>query len=319
MIVCKFGGSATTQTKAIENIKKLCQNNKRKVFVFSALGKENNLDKKVTDILIEITQNKNIKKNKKLLIEKFNKLKNILKIKINVTKIINKYINEFLISKDAQCLISKGEYITSLFMSKYLNIKFIPAEKLIYFQKNKINYKKIKNKLNYYLKKYKKIVTCGFYGINEFNEIVLFSRGGSDITGAILAKCGNASVYENWTDVCGVLQVNPNIMPSKQIKKMSYFDLDIMTSYDANIIHNSCVQILSNTDITIKIGNIFDISACPTIVTSSYKKVKFISYYIKDSNIYIIYYNSNYELVCQKSDISSYQTLIKKIYQNVIE
>ncbi len=162
-------------------------------------------------------------------------------------------------------------------------------------------------------------MTCGFYGINEFNEIELFSRGGSDITGAILAKCLGAKIYENWTDVCGVMQVNPNILVSKQIKKMSYFDLDIMTSYDANVIHNSCVQILSSTGIKLKIGNIFDISACSTIVLDRCKKVKFISYFIRDMYVYIIYYNKYYELVCQKSDISSYQTLIKKIYQNVIE
>lgn len=319
MIVCKFGGSATTKIEAIENIKKLSQDDRRKVFVFSALGKENNFDKKITDILIEITQNKNIKKNKKILFEKFNKLKNKLNIKINAKKIINKYINEFLISKDAQCLISKGEYITSLFMAKYLNIKFIPAEKLIYFQNNKINYKKIKNKLNYFINKYNKIVTCGFYGINEFGEIELFSRGGSDITGAILSKCLGAKIYENWTDVCGVMQVNPNIIVSKQIKKMSYFDLDIMTSYDANVIHNSCVQILSNTGIALKIGNIFDISDKPTTVVDNYQKVKFVSYYIKDKYAYIIYYNNNFELVCQRCATNNYIAIITKIYQNAIE
>lgn len=315
LIVCKFGGSATTKIEAIKNIKKLCKNKNRKVFIFSAIGKENNFDKKTTDILLEISQNKNVQKNKKLLLNKFQKLKKILNININEKYYINKYINQFNKDGDTQSLISKGEYLTTLFMSKYLNIKFIPAEKIIFFENNKINYKKTQNKLKYFQKKYNRFLTCGFYGQNEFNKIQLFSRGGSDITGAIISKCLGAKIYENWKDIFGIMQVNPLIMKSKQIRKMNYTDLYIMTYCDANVIHNDCVSILKNNNITLKVGNIFDIKSRKTVVSNKAKSVQFVCYKKKENFLVIFYRTKSGELFCTRCLHNDLYQTIYKIYQ----
>lgn len=319
LIVCKFGGSASTKIEAIKNIKQLCKNKNRKVFIFSAIGKENNFDKKTTDILLEISQNKNVQKNKKLLLNKFQKLKNILNININEKYYINKYINNYYKNNDTQSLISKGEYLTTLFMSKYLNIKFIPAEKIIFFENNKINYKKTQNKLKYYQKKYDRFLTCGFYGKNEFNKIQLFSRGGSDITGAIISKCLGAKIYENWKDTYGIMQLNPKIMKSKQIKKMNYSDLFIMTSCDANVIHNDCVNILKDNNITLKVGNIFDIKSEKTIVSNKAKSVQFVCYKKKENFAVIFYRTKSGELFCTRCDNKELIQKVNKIYKNVVE
>lgn len=318
MIVCKFGGTSTTSLKSIQNIKALKEKNKkRQVFVFSAIGKKYQKDKKITDLLIEITQNKNVSKNKKLILNKFNKLQKDLKININVKKLLNKYYNYFSLTKNTDYLISKGEYITTLLMSKYLDIKFIPAEKIIFFQNNKINYKRTKNKLIYYKNKYKIFATCGFYGANENKQIKLFSRGGSDITGAIIAKCLNANIYENWTDVYGVRQVNPKITNSKQIKRMSYADLDIMTRCDANVIHNDCIEILYGEKIKLKVGNIFDIKSKKTIVVDRYKKVKFVCYKIDKDKVIIVYRDKKLNLVKNECELSNYKENILKIYKKL--
>ncbi len=318
MIVCKFGGSSTTSIKSIKNIKKLKENSKkRQVFVFSAIGKSYPNDKKITDLLIEITQNKNIVKNKKIILNKFNKLQKNLKLNINIKKLLNNYHNNFLSTKNADYLISKGEYITTLLMSKYLDIKFVPAEKIIFFQKDKINYNKTKNKLKYYLNKYKRFATCGFYGLDENNSIKIFSRGGSDITGAIISKCLNAKTYENWTDVCGIRRVNPKVMQSKQIKKMSYADLDIMTKCDANVIHNACIDILQGNNIKLKVGNIFEIKHKKTLVVDNCKMVKFICYKLDGSKALVFFRDKKYNLVQKQCSQENYKENILQIYKNL--
>lgn len=318
MIVCKFGGASTTSVKSIQNIKLLKdKNSKRQVFVFSAIGKSHKGDKKITDLLIEISQNKNVTKNKKIILNKFKKLQKILKINISTQKLLNKFYNKFLSTQNADYLISRGEYLTTLFMSKYLGIKFIPAEKIIFFQDNKINYKKTKNKLNNYINKYKIIATCGFYGIDENNKIKLFSRGGSDITGAIIAKCLHANVYENWTDVCGIKQVNPKITISKQIKKMSYTDLDIMTKCDANVIHNDCIRILQGENIKLKVGNIFKINSKKTVVVDKCREVRFICYKVEDSKVFVYYKDKKLNFIQKICSPQNFKEKILQIYKKL--
>lgn len=266
MIVCKFGGSATAREQALKNIKKLADGQERKILVFSAIGREDGEDDKLTDLLIKLAENINNEKIITNIENKLNKLKKILNLKINIKKLINNFLNKYKKEKDYNYLISRGEYITSYMMAKYLNYVFIPAEKLIYFRKNKINYKKIKEKLKFYLKKYKKIVIPGFYGVDENRKIILFSRGGSDVSGAIIARCSNADIYENWTDEDGIKEVNPSICLSSTIFRMPYSQLKIMTAADAKVIHEDCADILKNRGITLKVANILNINSAATYV-----------------------------------------------------
>ena len=273
-IVCKFGGKCTTNLKNIQNIKKLSVNKNRKVFVFSAIGSDN--DQKLTDLLIEYTRfkKKSILTKIKQKIQKLNKntIKND-KISQKVDYIIKKYQK----NKDDNYLISRGEYLTCLIMSQYLNIKFIPAEKIIFFKNNKLDYKRIEKCLKFYLKQYPQIIIPGFYGVQN-KKIKLFSRGGGDITGAVVSLCLNCDCYENYTDVQGIKQVNPKICESKQIKHMNYKDLITMTSYDANVIHVDCAKLLQNSNVVLKIFSISTL-ICPTVV---YKTCK-------TKNIFIVF------------------------------
>lgn len=319
MIVCKFGGTATTALSSIKNIQKLSRNKKRKVFVFSAIGKQNNQDIKITDLLIEYSNCKNKNKLNYILnkIEyKFNQLLKLTNQKINIKKELIKILKIYKQNKSADYLISRGEYLTSKIMSGYLNIKFIPAEKIIYFKNNLLNEIKIKNKLNYYLSKHKQIIVPGFYGVDENKNIKLFSRGGSDISGAIISKLINAKIYENWTDVNGVMQINPQISQSKQIPRLNYLELDIITSLDAKVIHNDCVKVLKNTNIKLYVKNIFNPKSKPTKVYKKCKKINmFIGYKILDDNVeVVIRHKSGYKGIIECSK-SNYKSIIHNLYK----
>ncbi len=321
MIVCKFGGKTTTSIEAIKNVQILKkQNTDRVVFVFSAIGKENSGDEKTTDILIKCAQQFKKKKNTQKyfdkIINKFQKLQKNTNVNINLQKEINKIKNKFFKNKDKNYLISRGEYLTSLIMSKYLNLTFVPAEKIIFFKNKKINTKKTYKKLKYYLKKYKKIVIPGFYGIDQNKNIKLFSRGGGDITGAIIAKLLNFSVYENWTDIAGIKQINPKLKNgAKQIKQISYSDVFLMTNYDTKVIHKDCAKYLKDSNTLIKVNSIFDIYSRPTIICNhNYKDNCFVVYKKIDNKYFVVVKTNKSSQLLKK-----YQNYVIKQKDNIIK
>ena len=139
MIVCKFGGSATASKTAVDNLKKL-KNDERIIWVFSAIGKEFDGDVKLTDLLIAYTRkNSNKTKIKQQIKNKFTRLKKNTNVDVDTDKFIDEYCNKFDNDLNKDYFISRGEYLTSLIMSKYLDIKFVSAEKIIFSKNNKMN------------------------------------------------------------------------------------------------------------------------------------------------------------------------------------
>ncbi len=321
MIVCKFGGKTTTSLDAIKNVMQLKnQNNDRVVFVFSAIGKENDNDEKITDILIKCTEQFKKKKDTTkcfdIIKNKFDELLKKTNVKVDIKKQINKIKNKFFKNKNKNYLISRGEYLTSLIMSKYLNLHFVPAEKIIFFNKKTLNVKKTYKKLNYYLKKYKKIVVPGFYAIDENKNIKLFSRGGGDITGAIIAKVLNYSVYENWTDIVGIKQINPKLKKgAKQIKQISYKEAYLMTSYDTTVIHKDCAKILKDTKTLIKINSIFDIYSKPTVICNQKSDNSCFVVYKKIGDKYVVLIKTN----SKKKPSKRYQKFVVQKKGNILK
>ena len=330
MIVCKFGGSATTDLVAIKNIKKISKNQRRKIFVFSAIGKDECLPIKLTDLLIQYCESETEiekKKNFNKIKEKINKLIYLTKVKIN----LNYYLNKIKNSHDKNYIISRGEFITTKIMSKYLNIKFIPAEKIICFFNNKIDFKNTQINLNYYLKKYDRICTCGFYGVDLVNkEIVLFERGGGDTTGALITKMTNSIIYENITDISGVKAADPKIIKNPDtISKIGYQEMAIISHYGGSVLHESVCLLLKESKVITKIINIFNLKSEKTIINKNYYFVKFVGYKKYKTNIKIIFNCENDLLSKIKnvkknkkyyyiiSDENNYQNDLRNIY-NII-
>ena len=293
-IISKFGGRASCSAQAIDNIIFLSKNTDRKVLVFSAIGKSPNLgqDSKITDLLFGLAKSvKNISKTRILLqkvISKYKYLSQCLNIKTNITKTINSYYKKFLQSKDISWFVSRGEYLTSKLYATSLNIKFVPAERVIFFKDNTIDYNKTLKRLTYYRNRYNRIVVPGFYGIDNFGKIKLFERGGGDTTGAIISKVLCVDLYENWTDTDGVKPINPNIMNTDTINKLSYQDLCVMTRYDTKVIHYTCADILKDSSTKLKVGNIYNIGGDYTIVAQDGFCQKYLVYKVLDDKVNVV-------------------------------
>ena len=317
MIVCKFGGTCTAYPTAIKNIKTLLEESKeRKVFVFSAIGKENKQDTKMTDLLIEFADEENREKTKEKILGKFEKLLKTTGVKFNIIRHLNKTFDEYLKTKDKEKLLSRGEYFTTFIMAKYLNIKFVPAEKILFFDGEKIDFQKSKERLEYYLNKYKRITVPGFYFCGN-GRIKLFSRGGGDVSGAFCAALSNATIYENWTDVEGIFGVNPNILKAKPIKTLSYHDLEFMTAMDANVVHAECAKILNDTKTKLCVKSIFEPQNQGTEISQTNKNSSsYICYKMCDdfAKIFFFFCYDDYRVILAISE--NYKETIKSLYEN---
>lgn len=268
MIVCKFGGTCSAYPNAIENILKISKNNERRIFVFSAIGKENADDEKLTDLLIEYCENEHSRDMvASKILTKLERLINITGTAYNIEKLFFASANDYCKTGDRQKFISRGEEWTTQIMAQYLHLEFVSAEKFMFFKNGEVDTEKSRRKLEKLLKKHKKIVVPGFYGI-EKGKVTLFSRGGSDVSGAIISKLTNSAIYENWTDVDGIFQVNPSMCASKVISTLSYSDLALISSHDGKVIHPDCAQILNNSAIVTHVRSIFNPTSPGTKISS---------------------------------------------------
>lgn len=324
MIVSKFGGSATTTKRTILNIQKL-NTDERNVFVFSAIGKTANDDAKLTDLLLSYTKkNTNKAQLKKRIKLKLQTLCNLTNVHMPINEIVDGICNKFIKDNDKAFFVSRGEFLTTKIMAKFLNIKFIPAENVIFFKNNKINYEKTEKTLKKLILNYKKIIIPGFYGTNEIlnsdlksSKIKLMSRGGSDLTACIVAKCLGANLCENWTDVDGIYEINPKICKSKLIKNMSYADLKILTSYDTKVIQKKCADVLNGSDTILHVKNIFTPTNNGTQISTMCNEKFDYAIFKKQHNFYkLLAHNKNgFDLTC--TTFSNLKNNILLIYKKI--
>ena len=292
-IVSKFGGSSLADAKQFNKVKNIIMSeNDRTHIVVSAPGKRNNDDVKITDILnscyvlqnkkkelirqeIEILSSKKkveeeIELTINLVENRFEELCIELNISGKVKDELKKVKDAIRNSSDKDFILSRGEYINAIIMAEYLGYEFIDAKELIYFDADgkldeEKTYKAIKNRINVN----DKVVVPGFYGIDYNGNIKTFERGGSDITGSILARGISADLYENWTDVTGVMTADPRKdKNATTIENMTYKELLDMAKNGANVYHPDAIKPVENVDIPINIKN----TNCPlekgTIVKS---------------------------------------------------
>ena len=174
---------------------------------------------------------------------------------------LNKNINE-------DYLVSRGEYLTAKLMANYLGYSFVDAKDIISFSYDgRIDYALTEYNVKIAFEKYGTIVVPGFYGAYQNGQIKLLSRGGSDITGSILAKCVNATLYENWTDVSGILAADPRIIKDpKAIKEITYVELRELSYMGASVLHEETVFPVQSLNIPINLKNTNDPSHPGTLI-----------------------------------------------------
>ncbi len=262
-IISKFGGSSVSNAGQYKKIKAIIeQDKKRKFIVVSAAGKQTPDEIKITDLLYtchKLSQQKlpfhkifNQIEERYLLIEKELALKTQLQLKLNTFK--QQLLNDNI---SIDFVASRGEYFSGILMSNYLNCKLIHPEKFILFnslgQIDSQSYTLLKEAL---LNANSPCVIPGFYGQGSNGKIKTFSRGGSDITGAIVAKAINAKTYENWTDVSGFLMTDPRIVNQpKTISEITYRELRELAYMGANVFHDEAIAPVRDAQIPIHIKN----------------------------------------------------------------
>lgn len=274
--VVKFGGSSLADSNQFKKVKAIIDaDSSRSIVVVSALGKRNKQDHKITDLLYLTGAHLKygVDENPVFSIvkERYLEVKNDLNLDVYLEQEFKQIENVFSKNIDEEYLVSRGEYLAAKLMASYLGYTFVDAKDLIFFDYDgKINENKTYEALQVILKQTSKIVVPGFYGAYPDGKIHLLSRGGSDVTGSILAKASAATIYENWTDVSGFLVTDPRIVADpKQIKEISYEELRELSYMGANVLHEDTIFPVQELDIPINVKN----TNCPldpgTIITSN--------------------------------------------------
>ena len=264
------------QYKKIKDI--VYKEEERKVIVASACGKAFKEDHKVTDLLYLCLAHKKYGMSyDDMLHEIYRKYKNIiddLKLDFDLDLEIDKIKNLLDNNKNSDEIVSYGEYISSKLLALYLKADFVDAREVICFDYDgSININKTCEKFTPYLRTNKKIVVPGFYGTLPNGVVKLMSRGGSDITGALLANVCDASVYENWTDVSGIYVCDPRIIKNpKKIKTITYGELREMSYMGASVLHDESIYPVKIKNIPINIRNTNKADDKGTIIVSNISK-----------------------------------------------
>jgi aspartate kinase len=260
--VSKFGGSSVSDGTQFKKVKKIVfEDNNRKLIVVSAPGKTAIDDNKVTDLLYLL--HAHIKygvdyENIFLMIQKrFLKIKEELSLTFDVNKAFLELKNELNKNISLDYLVSRGEYFNALLMSEYLEFVFVDSKDLLKFKYNgQIDEEETNRLFQQALALHEKIVVPGFYGSYPNQGIHLLSRGGSDLTGSIASRAINARIYENWTDVSGILMADPKIVKNpNKIQEITYHELRELSYMGANVLHEDSILPLQDLDIPIHILN----------------------------------------------------------------
>jgi len=250
--------------QVMKKVKKIITSDKdRRFVVVSAPGKRYSGDIKVTDLLYkcydEVANGLSCKEAFAKIRARFEGIVKELNLDFDIASILDETEERINKEKSADFTASRGEYLSAIIMSQLLGAKFIDCENVVFFNEHGVlDSNKTYKAINEALKGAELAVFPGFYGQDVNGKVKTFSRGGSDITGAIVAGAVNASLYENWTDVSGFLACDPRIVDNpKKIKSLSYKELRELSYMGANVLHSESIFPVRRANIPIKIKNTF--------------------------------------------------------------
>ena len=263
MEIVKFGGSSMATAETIKKCRNIVTTNRRsKAIVVSAPGKYSIYQTKITDDLILYTQGNNHVLD--LIAIRFDNLARELLTLPNYQKfsnILQTTIQQIKTNKgDYNFVVSRGEYLSAQLFALYLGYRFIDAQDILIINPDAtINLEATKKQIKLHrLKEQLPFVMGGFYGQHN-GKTALFTRGGSDYTGAILAALMHATLYKNYTDTYGIQTANPRlIVNTKTIPCLDFESLDILTHNGAGVIHENVAQLLQTYHVPLRVDNTFD-------------------------------------------------------------
>ncbi len=273
--VAKFGGSSVADGIQLTKTKNIIeQDPDRRYIVVSAPGKRYETDNKITDILYlcksHIDHNLPYDQLFQVVADRYMAVEINLGIKVDLMKYLNEIRENLMKNPTADYIASRGEYLNAILVAAFLGYDFVDTAGLICFDaKGKLMTEETDRALREELEKHERAVLPGFYGSYPDGTVKTFSRGGSDITGALVARAVGADVYENWTDVSGFLMADPRIIPeAKQIRTISYKELRELSYMGASVLHEDAIYPARMANIPINIRNTNEPEAEGTFITA---------------------------------------------------
>lgn len=280
--VVKFGGTSMATSDNILRCADIVNSEpSRRFVVVSAPGKRNSGDRKITDMLYacyhEVDVNGECKATFDKIRSRYEEIASELGLDVNIIDRLNEVEEGLMKYRSAEYAASRGEYLGGIIMAGVLNAEFVDAAEVIKFSlegefdsesTNDALIKRISA-----IDKDKRVVIPGFYGADSAGLIHTFSRGGSDVTGALVARAVKASVYENWTDVNGFMVADPRIIENPEtINELSYRELRELAYMGANVLHPESIFPVRYNNIPINIKNTFNPEHTGTMIVSDRTK-----------------------------------------------
>mgnify|MGYP002566742557 CR=1 FL=1 len=281
--VVKFGGSSLASAEQFKKVGNIIRaEESRRYVVPSAPGKRFSADTKVTDMLYgcyaAAENGEDFTEKLAAIKDRYQEIIDGLGLKFSLDEDFEVIRKNFSEKAGSNYAASRGEFLNGKIMAAYLGFEFIDAAEVVRFDENGDFQSEITNEImSARLEKAKNAVIPGFYGATEEGRVVTFSRGGSDITGSLVARAVNADLYENWTDVSGFLIADPRIVKgSKSIETITYKELRELSYMGATVLHEDAIFPVRKEGIPINIKNTNRPEDKGTfIVESTCKKPKF--------------------------------------------
>ena len=260
--VVKFGGSSLASAKQFKKVGEIIRADKSRRFVVpSAPGKRNDRDEKVTDMLYACYDAASEGRSYKKILEKirgrYDEIIEGLGLNLNLDHEFAGMEDNFLAKAGKDYAASRGEYLNGIVMAHYLGYEFIDAAEVIFFDEQGNFEAELTNReLSERLSHVERAVIPGFYGSRPDGSVKTFSRGGSDVTGSIVARAVHADLYENWTDVSGFLVADPRIVDNPEvIETITYRELRELSYMGASVLHEDAIFPVRKEGIPINIRN----------------------------------------------------------------
>lgn len=277
MKVAKFGGSSLASSETLKKVREIVMaDSERSVIVVSAPGKRFKDDNKVTDLLYIC--HAHIKYKVKYddiwndIAGRYLEMDRECGLSGQISEVLDSVRDSFSKKTSVDEIVSRGEYLNARLIAEYLGYDFVDAAEWLHFRTDgTVDLESTYGSLRELYTVHKKMVLPGFYGSLPDGRIHTFSRGGSDITGSIAAAALGASMYENWTDVNGILMADPKIVDNpRPIKRVTFAELRDLSYMGAEVLHPEAVFPVREAGIPLYIKNTADMNSEGTLIQESF-------------------------------------------------
>jgi aspartate kinase len=271
-IAVKFGGTSLADAAQFRKVAAIIKaDGNRRAVVVSAPGKRHKQDPKVTDILLSIHEmverDMDAAPSLALLRARYLEIERELGVDAGLADRLDAFAKQVLAGASRDYVASRGEHFSALIMAAYLGGAFVEAEGAVFLTANGLVDERTWKELPPKLPAKGIYVLPGFYGTGPNGQVKTFSRGGSDISGAILARAAGASLYENWTDVPGLLMTDPRVVPdAAPMERVTYRELRELAYSGANVFHEEAILPCKQVGMPIRIASTNEPAAPGTLI-----------------------------------------------------